>query len=419
MRKPSSTISHFFRCSIFLFVTSFLIFHFAKPAQAADDCSCPADQDQNSAACLQSKTTCLQGKIDQKQQAANTLNNTISILNGQVLISEIQVKQTKLEIDQLNKDIADLGNRISGLNLSLNQLTDVLIRRVQANYMAHQADPFDMLLTSDSVNSFFRREKYLQVAQHHTTEIMKLAEGQRISYDQQKTLKEQKQAEVDKKKQMLQVQETALTQQRTNEQTLLQQTRNDEARYQQLLAQAQAELSSFQSFATDIGIGVLPPQNSPDGWYFSQRDQRWANACIGNSCGTRNSATILDVGCLISSISMIMKKFGQDVTPLSVARTASYFFSDTAYMMQPWPAPPGYSYIHTNFSEDKVDSELSSGRPVIVHLRINSRDGHFIVLKSGSRGNYVMHDPAEGYDKNFTDYYHTWQINSLAYLRKT
>lgn len=402
----------------FVLVGIFLTTIFWRPApvRADDDCSCPAGQDDKT--CNATKQACLQDKINQKKNAADTLSNTISILNGQILVQELQVKQTQQEIAQLNTDISQLSERISGLNLSLDQLTAVLIQRVQANYKMRQTNPLDILLLSGNLNSFFEKYKYLQVAQEHTQKLMASADTQRVTFNQQKTLKQQKQAEVQDKTTLLKQQEADLTSQRANEQTLLKQTQNDEARYQQLLAQAQAEVSSFQSFATDLGFGMLPPQNSPDGWYFSQRDQRWANACIGNSCGTKNSATILDVGCLISSTSMILKKFGQDVTPLTVAHTSSYFFSNTAYMVQPWPTPDGYRYIHTGFSKDRVDSELAAGRPVIVHLRINGRDGHFIVLKGGSNGNYIMHDPAQGYDKNFTDYYHLSQIDSLAYLQK-
>lgn len=402
--------------TIFLFVFVLSSSLFASLIYADEECVCKADQ--TATDCNTYKISCFQDKVNQKKQAADTLGNTISILNGQITVQQLQINQTKLQINQLITEVNDLSERISGLNVSLDQLTNVLIQRADATYKAQHTNPLGTLLISDSVNDFFRKLKYLQVAQQHTTEIMKEAESQRLTFDQEKSLKEKKQAEVEQKKQLLQKQENDLTAQRESEQVLLNQTKNDEARYQQLLAQAQAELASFSSFTTSLGIGVLPPQNSPDGWYFSQRDERWAGACIGNSCGTRNSATIMQVGCLISSTAMIKKKFGEDVTPLSIARTSSYFFSNTAYMVQPWPTPGGYSYVRTSFNQDKVDDELKNDRPVIVHLRVNSRDGHFIVLKSGEKGNYIMHDPVEGYDKKFTDFYRIGQIDSMAYLQK-
>ncbi len=413
---PSQTKSILLRGGVFLLIFLGGILFRTASLQAAEECSCPTGQDAQS--CNVSKIACWQGKISEKKQAADTLSNTISVLNGQITVQELQIKQTRLQIDQLTKEIDGLAERISGLNVSLDQLTDVLIQRTDATYKAQRTNPLNVLLVSNSVSDIFRNLKYLQVAQQHTAEIMQQAESQRLSFDQEKALKEKKQAEVEQKKQLLQKQENELTAQRNNEQNLLKQTKNDEARYQELLSQAQAELSSFQSFTTSLGIGQLPPQNSPDGWFFSQRDQRWAGACIGNSCGTKNSATIIDVGCLISSTAMIKKKYGEDVTPLSIARTSSYFFSNTAYMVQPWPSPSGYGYVRGSFNKDKVDEELKNDRPVIVHLRINTRDGHFVVLKGGGNGNYTMHDPVEGYDKKFTDFYRIGQIDSMAYLVK-
>lgn len=366
----------------------------------------------------QDKVSCLQAKVDETSKQADTLANTISQLNGKILVGQLQVQQTKNDILQLEKDVVELSTRISGLDTSLESMTDILIQRVLTNYKRRQSNPLELLLISDTIDTFFTKYKYLQVAQEHTGQLMAQAENQKLTFDQEKTLKEQKQDQLDKKKVVLQQQQQALDQQKTEQQTLLTQTKNDEARYQQLLSQAQAEVSSFQGFTTSLGIGVLPPQSSPDGWYFSQRDQRWANECIGNSCGTRNQASILDVGCLITSTAMIKKKFGEDVTPLSIAKNPSYFFASTAYMTRPWPAPSGYHYVQSGYNQDKIDDEVKNDRPVIVHLRVNSRDGHFVVVKSGEKGNYVMHDPVQGFDKKLTDFYRLSQIDSIGYLAK-
>lgn len=381
----------------------------ATKVRADDPCASMSGQD---------RVNCLQAKIDQTSQQANTLAGAISQLNGKILVATLQVNQTKNQIDQLEKDISELGTRISGLNTSLSSMTDILIQRVVTNYKRRRSDPLELLLVSNTIDSFFTKYKYLQIAQEHTSQLMAQAENQKNSFDQQKNLKQQKQDELDKKKITLQKQQADLDQQKTDQTNLLTQTKNDESRYQQLLAQAQAELSSFSNFTTSLGIGMLPPQNSPDGWYFSQRDQRWANACIGNSCGTRNSATIMDVGCLITSTAMVKKKFGEDVTPLSIAQNSSYFFANTAYMLRPWPTPSGYTYVQSGLNDNKVDSELAAGRPVIFHLRVNGYDGHFVVIKGGSNGNYIMHDPAEGYDLKFTQFYKFSQVDMMAFLVK-
>jgi hypothetical protein len=64
-----------------------------------------------------------------------------------------------------------------------------------------------------------------------------------------------------------------------------------------------------------------------------------------------------------------------------------------------------------------IDSQLSSGKPVIVGLKSGPFGTHFVVLKSGSNGDYIMHDPWNGPDLKFSDYYSTGQIFQYGYLK--
>jgi peptidoglycan hydrolase CwlO-like protein len=251
MTRHNTLLRIFLTLTIALSVCGAGVFSFRHQVRADDTCTCPDGQDELT--CNKTKQACWTDKINQKKDVANTLSNTISVLNGQIVVQELQVKQTKLEIDQLNAEIQGLETRISGLNTSLDQLSAVLIQRVQASYKSRRTNPLDILLASDSLSNFFRKYKYLQYTQRHTSTVMKEAEDQKTSFDQEKALKEQKQIEVDKKKQMLQKQEADLAAQRAGEQTLLQQTQNDEARYQAELAKTLAEGQALSSIVAGQG----------------------------------------------------------------------------------------------------------------------------------------------------------------------
>jgi hypothetical protein len=177
----------------------------------------------------------------------------ISVLNGQIVVQELQISQTKLEIEQIVNEVNALSQRIAGLNVSLDRLTGVLIERVGTNYKRRHTNPLNMLLVSDTLNEFFTKYKYLQVTQKHTAELMKQAESEKIQFDEQKALKEKKQEEVDAKKQKLVLQQSTLTKQRAEQQTLLQQTKNDEARYQAELAKTLAEQAALSSIIAGNG----------------------------------------------------------------------------------------------------------------------------------------------------------------------
>ena len=66
--------------------------------------------------------------------------------------------------------------------------------------------------------------------------------------------------------------------------------------------------------------------------------------------------------------------------------------------------------------KQKMDSELSSGRPVIVGLY--SGPDHFIVIKAKSGDNYTMNDPflENGSDKPLTDKYSLGDIKTVDYV---
>ncbi|MBD3250493.1 MAG: hypothetical protein GF381_02915 [Candidatus Pacebacteria bacterium] len=386
----------------------------AQNCEEAYDCDREDYGEDQRKQCLEDKIDCLEGKVSEKQEQAQTLKGAINLINGEISLQQVQISQTLWEIDQLEKDISQLEERIGGLSLSLDRLTGMLIERIQAVYKQQRTNPLLILLVSDNFSNFVSQYRYLSEAEKQTAAAMQQAENQRVLYDQQKNLKEVKQEEVQAKQDRLQVQKTELEQKKSSKQQLLTETKNDEATYQRLLYEAQKEIASLKSYATSQAEGTClsSAQPQPDGWYWNQRDSRWCSQYIGNS-----SETIGAVGCLITSTAMIWTKHGHNTTPSTIAANPSYFRWNTAYMAY-IPAPPGYKYQRYNYRDlDLIDSELSAGRPVIVHLNIGTYDGHFIVLKSGNNGNYIMNDPLFQADMPFDSKYSTSQIDSIRTFR--
>jgi len=232
-------------------------------------------------------------------------------------------------------------------------------------------------------------------------------ENTKKSYDNQKELFENKREEEEDlraqllaEKANLDAYKAALDSQKAEKNKLLEVTQNDQSKYASLLAAAQAELASYSAFTQSAGGGVIGPNGlggGKDGWYYSQRDSRWAYNKIGNS-----SYTIFNVGCLVTSVAMVHTYYGYDVTPAKVASWNDKFFYGSMYI--PWPAPSGRRY--TPISISSIDSELSKKNPVIVGLYANNSAGtHFVVLIKDTGDDWKMYDPWEGPDLDFSDYY--------------
>lgn len=381
------------------------------------DCDRDEMEEDDYLSCLEDSKRVLEKKIEDAKQQSQTLSSTISIINGQTQLQRLQIAQTQAEVLFLETEIEELDERIGGLSLSLDRLSNMLIERIGRAYKQQRTSNVLALFTHNDFSAFIAQLRYLQQAERQTARAMEEAENQRVIYDEQKNIKEIKQERLQDKREELQTQQTELERSRAEKERLLEQTKNDEATYQRLLAQAEAEISSIRAYSQALfgsAYCLDSPAPQPDGWFYSQRDSRWCGTRIGNS-----NDTIGAVGCLVASTAMIWQKHGFDTTPVTIARNTSFFNLNTAYMVLPTPAPPGFKSGTHGRDLALIDKELAEGRPVIVRLSVyfTSVGTHFVVLKSGSNGNYIMNDPLYQADMSFSSKYSTNQITSVRTFR--
>lgn len=203
--------------------------------------------------CLNDMSIELQGKIANSQQQAQTLTNAINIINTQAQLQQIQIAQTQNEINLLEKELTNLNERINGLSLSLDRLTQILIVRSQAAYKLTRTSPMIALFTSNNFPEFISQLRYLQEAEKQIARAMQEAENQRLLYNEQKNLKEVKQAQLEEKRAELETQKKELERNKNSKQKLLAETKNDESTYQQLLKIAQDELRAIKAISAGEG----------------------------------------------------------------------------------------------------------------------------------------------------------------------
>src|SRR5690606_11424641 len=137
--------------------------------------------------------------------------------NGQISVQELQIIQTQTEIGRLERQIDELTDRIAGLDISLDNLSGLLVKRVGEHYKRQYHNPMLTLLTRGSINVVVSEYKYLQQAQEQTARAMQMAETQRLSYDEQKALKEEAQTELADKQAELESQQNQLAKQRAEQ----------------------------------------------------------------------------------------------------------------------------------------------------------------------------------------------------------
>lgn len=354
------------------------------------------------------KIECLKSVVDKTRAERNTLTSEIQYMDSQIALAEVRIQETQNKIVETEKEIGLLGARIEGLDGSLDYLSKLLLRRIVTGYKKNNVDLFDVLLNSDNADDLINRAKYLKTAQNTNQKLLVQVQETKLNFEEQKKIREEKKIELDKLQATLREQQESLNVQKSQKQRLLAETQNSESVYQQLLSQARAQVAAFKSFVQTSGassvVGAGALGSGSDGNYFSQRDERWAYQYIGNS-----SENILNVGCLLTSIAMVLKKNGVSISPPDIASNTNYFSLNTAFMkfrtqFNPWPG----GLNNYQISVSQVDDELAAGRYVIAGINFGACSGssdHFVVLTKKDGDDYIMHDPIYGPDIKFSSHY--------------
>ncbi len=358
---------------------------------------------------LEQKIIACQQKVTNLKTQSQTLSSQIQYMNSQIYLKTLKIQETEEKISKTTSEIEKLGEKIEGLDTALNSLINQWRNRVADSYKKRtdSLSFINIILDSDNVFDLFNQYKYLKTAQENNRKILIQVQSTKQNFEDQKKLREDKKKQLDDLNIILAQQKIELNSQKISKEKLLSDTKNDEKTYQTLLTQAQQQLSAFKSFVSTSGantvIGSNELGNGSDGNYYSQRDSRWAYKTIGYS-----SENILNVGCLLTSVSMLLKKHWVDMSPQTIASTVDYFWANTAYMNYRWniTLPNGLRGYSLNISE--IDNELNNGNYVIVGIGYSGCSGggdHYVVLTKKDGNDYKMHDPIYGPDQSFNSHY--------------
>lgn len=237
---------------IIFFITLFFVPQIVFAQCAQRNCGdFPEDQ---RPACLSDNISCLKSKIDETSGQVTTLKNTISVLSNQIALLKLQIDQSLLEISNLEKEIDLLGLKIDALNQDLDVLVRSLLARIAELYKLKVISPLSLVFSQEPFAQKMSNFQYLKLTQRQIATAMQMAETQRIEFDQQKTLKKQKQTELEIKRIELNAQKNELVSKEAVQQELLVATKNNEANFQAQLKQQEQEFLAIQAICAGQGV---------------------------------------------------------------------------------------------------------------------------------------------------------------------
>lgn len=203
---------------------------------------------------LESTIDTYKQNIAQKQTEGVSLKNQVSIIDNHIAQTQADVdlttqelQKTQLEIDALNISITDKSATIDREKVMISKMIQNLHANDQKNFL-------EIMLTNSNFADFYDQAKYLE---NVYTDLGRTVKGVRIAkedLDSKKTLAETKKDEYNQFLDQLSNQKKDLTDEKTNKQDLLIQTKSSELRYQTLLDSLRSqykvvenEVSSFEA----------------------------------------------------------------------------------------------------------------------------------------------------------------------------
>jgi peptidoglycan hydrolase CwlO-like protein len=338
------------------------------------------------------------------QAAINSLDLQRSKVETQVAVTQRQITTTQLQIQQLGGEIVDTKQTIATDQVALGAYLRSLQKTENKPLIVELLSSGSLTQAWANINATLQMQEAVQNAMV----ALQTQEGDLAS---SQTASQQKQQSLSAQQQSLSAQQQSLVATEQSKSQLLTETKSQEATYEKLLAAAQAELASFSAFAQNAGGSkLLAGQTDCDAWgcYYNQRDAMWGNLALDGT-----DYKLASDGCLVTSMAMVMTHYGyKDVTPVTINSDPNNF---AAYYPAYLLTTINVDGVSATRKSERIDATLATGNPVIVGL--NAYGGtHYVVLVSGSKGNYLMRDPyiANGKDISFSANYSMKEIFSTA-----
>ncbi len=204
------------------------------------------------------RINCLEQLIRTGEQKVNDLDSEIQLLDNKVNLTQSQMTETETKIINTQKEIDILGTRIDGLDDSLTNLSDLLIRKIVKDYKQRTVSLFGLFFDSENANELISKIKYVKTARDNNQKLLVQVQEAKSNFEEQKKLREEKKVELDQLEKQLIYQKNLLDQQISQKEIILRDTQNNNTRYKQLLQQALAEYQAVQqAIATGSKIGPV------------------------------------------------------------------------------------------------------------------------------------------------------------------
>lgn len=185
--------------------------------------------------------------IAAKQAEKNTLASQLSLLEDKVQQAELEIDATNLEINKTNLELQKINLDILDTNVQIDEQKDRIADLLRLVYKQDKVSSMEILLLNDSISEFLNHSKYLENANDELRQNLS-----KLQYDKERLDKAQAQAQ-EKHRQLatlkleLEDKKSKLDYEKSQQIYLLEETKESEKAYQNLLQQAKKEAAQAEA----------------------------------------------------------------------------------------------------------------------------------------------------------------------------
>lgn len=380
-------------------------------AAASSSLQSQIDSDNSQITILDQQIAGYQAQLQEIGADKKTLQAAIDSLDLQKNTLEAQEAVTQREINITQAQITEIGGEINDTQAQIAQDLAAIAANLRNIQRADDQSLFMQVIAAGNLaDAWTDVNANLQVGEAVQNDMQAL-QAQETTLADSETASQQKQATLAAQQQSLASQQQSVAATAAQKSQLLTQTNAQESKYQQLLADAEAQIKSFTAFVQAAGgAGLVGNETICDSWgcYYNQRDSAWGSDALN---GTQ--FTLANSGCLVASVAMVMTHYGyRTVTPVTINSNPSNFAVYYPAYLLDTIVVDGQTVTRTVAA---IDTTLATGNPVIVGVHAYGGT-HYVVLVSGSKGSYIMRDPyiTDGNNITFAAHYSLASIFSVA-----
>lgn len=202
-----------------------------------DDLTRQIKEKRDQAEDLQQKQEAYSVALKEKQAEKADLTNQLAILDNQIAEQQLQIESLQVDVDRTNLEIKKTNLEIIDKQEQMDKAKEHVAVVLKLLYKQDRANALEILLMNNSFSEFMNQVKYLEDVNGELSDSLTALQSYKDQLDKQKTALEEKTKELAKLMTDMTEKKVVLDEQKNNKNIVLEQTKNSEQEYQNLINQ--------------------------------------------------------------------------------------------------------------------------------------------------------------------------------------